>query len=405
MTMAYIMAAFSIRPYAVSAFHTGTSFVCRNNNSFLVTKLSQLRMSTSASSSATYVQKGISRIETLQTLLSKHGAPGSSGCAEAGGDLQPITILPFEELVKENKELLDLHPHLYPLAKSQSTGNYICALRRPSSSDDETDNDESPIAPMPIVEGGLNMPGMKLLALNSELLMRRIAAEADFTGGETGEEIVSLYNEGLGEGKLTDAGLDTVYEAGSVEKLGYGPEKYVLLRVGPFPDLYESMSLQHISRKDESSALIAAEASNGKFTGFGCTFAFYAKLLSTLPNRDEETKDAARVCLRLPLSSVAMSKGEMAKVGRYAALATEDDGDTETLEKMLDMYEKIRKHEQEENSDSGKTAEQIALDEANYVLDKASLTGKKWSDVREELASIYKDAEKENMASFVNPSL
>ena len=139
MTMTYIMAAFSIRPCAVSAFNTGASFVGRQSNSFLVTKLSQLKMSTSASSSEAYVQKGISRIETLQTLLSKHGAPGSSGCTEAEGDLQPIATLPFEELVKENKELLDLHPHLYPIAKSQSTGNYICALRRPSSSDDDSE--------------------------------------------------------------------------------------------------------------------------------------------------------------------------------------------------------------------------------------------------------------------------
>merc|ERR1712087_781159 len=126
---------------------------------------------------------------------------------------------------------------------------------------------------------------------------------------------------------------------------------------------------------------------------------------STLPNREEESKDAARVCLRLPLSSVALTNAEMAEVGRNAALATDADGDAETLGKMLEMYEKIRKHEQEENSDSGKTAEQIALDEANYILDKTALTGAKWSEIRAELAEVYDDAGKDNMAEFVNPSL
>jgi hypothetical protein len=48
--------------------------------------------------------------------------------------------------------------------------------------------------------------------------MRRIACEADDSG--TGEEIVAIYNEGLGQGKLPDAGLDEPYEPGSVAKLG-----------------------------------------------------------------------------------------------------------------------------------------------------------------------------------------
>lgn len=409
-----------MHPHSTFAFNNAANFL---NRAQIVTKsqsfsklnhvrnsFSFMKMSTSsASSSEAYIRNGISRIETLQTLLSLHGAPGSSGCTKPDGDLQPIPTKPFYELVKENKELLDLHPQLYPIAKSQSTGNYICALRRPSGSsgepggNDNDDNDESPNAPLPLVEGGIGFPGMKLLSLNSELLMRRIAAEADDAGGDKAVEIVDIYNSGLGEGKLKDAGLDTKYEVGSVAKLGYGAEKYVLLRVGPFPDLYESMSNQHAAKKDESSCLIAAEASNGKFTGFGSTFAFYAKVLSTLPNREEETKDAARVCLRLPISSVAMTSEELAEVGVYAGLASKDDTVETCLQKMQDMYEKIKKHEQEENSDSGKTAEQLALDEANYILDSAALTGKKWSETREELAEIYEDAGKDNMAKFVNP--
>lgn len=428
MAIAYIIGAISVRlPYSV-AFSTSTTgcYLHRTiknvkfQSSSITTISSHQRERQSASpfasattsrlhmstSSEAYIMKGISRIETLQTLLSLHGAPGSSGCSQPDGDLQPIPTVPFSQLVAENNDLLDLHPHLYPIAKSQSTGRYICGLRRPSSSTEDGQDHTNPNSPLPIVEGGIDLPGMKLLALNSELLMRRIAAEADHVGGDKGSEIVEIYNDGLGEGKLIDSGLDTLYESGSVEKLGYGPEKYALLRIGPFPDLYENMTNQHMSRNDEASALIAAEAANGKFTGFGSTFAFYSQLLSTLPNREDESKDAARVCLRLPLPSVALTREDLANVSRNAGLAADDDGIDECMTKMQDMYEKIRRYEQDqEDSDSGKTAEQIALDEANYLIDTAALTGRKWREIREELAEIYGDAGQDNMAEFVNPKL
>ena len=64
---------------------------------------------------------GISRIEILQTLLSKWGAPGSSGCADKD-DLQPIYSI-------DGNDMLDLHPLLTPIAKSSKTGNLVCALK------------------------------------------------------------------------------------------------------------------------------------------------------------------------------------------------------------------------------------------------------------------------------------
>jgi len=100
--------------------------------------------------------------------------------------------------------------------------------------------------------------------------------------------------------------FDAIYEPGSVAKLRYGASKYTLLRVGPFPDLYEEMAFQHSKKNDESSSLIAAEANNGKCSGFASTFKFYAELLSSFPNREDETRDAAKVCLCMPLPSIGM---------------------------------------------------------------------------------------------------
>mmetsp|Transcript_12346 Transcript_12346/g.18410 ORF Transcript_12346/g.18410 Transcript_12346/m.18410 type:complete len:397 (+) Transcript_12346:42-1232(+) len=337
---------------------------------------------------------GVSRLDTLQTLLSERGAPGSRGCSQGGGDIVPIPLSS-----SSSTEFKDLHPHLLPLARSQSTGNVICALRR-AYADDAGYDSPSLASPWPIVESAVGLPGMRLLSLNSEHLMRRICADADANlEGDDQQRILELYNDGLGSGSL--GAMDAPYEMGSVEKLGYGLEKYVLLRVGPFPDLYETMANQHLSRGDEESSLIAAEASNGKFGGFGSTFAFYAKLLSSLPNREEECRDAARMCVRMPLPSMGLTVSDFATVSKMAQYADAADNTETALQKLRDMYEKIREHEQDENN-GDKSVKQTAMEDANYLLDIACLTGQKYGEVREEIANIYRSAGMESDADFAD---
>lgn len=176
--------------------------------------------------------------------------------------------------------------------------------------------------------------------------------------------------------------------------------------MGAFADIYESLALGHAEKGDESSALISAEAANNKISGFASTFLFYAKLLSSFPNRSEESRDAARMCLRIPLPSIGLSEDDFRSVALLGQLAEESDSMEEAMAKLQIMYEKIRDHEQDEDprSAANKTPEQAALDEANYLLDRAALTGGKWSEIRPELAKIYKSVGRNDMANFVNPS-
>lgn len=185
----------------------------------------------------------------------------------------------------------------------------------------------------------------------------------------------------------------------------YGVDKYVLLRVGPFPDIYESLALGHAERGDESSSLISAEAANSKISGFASGFLFYARLLSSFPNREEETRDAARMCLRMPLPSIGMTIDDFREAAILGQIAEESDSDQEILAKMQSMYEKIRESEQDDpTGQQGKTMEQVAFDEANYILDSAALTAGKWSEVRPKLAEIYNSVGRDDMATFVNPN-
>lgn len=186
----------------------------------------------------------------------------------------------------------------------------------------------------------------------------------------------------------------------------YGVDKYILLRVGPFPDLYERMATQHAARGDEQSALIAAEACNRKFSGFGSTFKFQSKLLSSFPSRAEESRDAARMCLRMPLPSIGMTHEDFRELAVLAKLADENDTAEEAMSKLGHMYEKIRQHgEKDPAAQQGMTPEQAAFEEANYLLDNAVLTGGKWSDLRPKLEKLYRSVGREDMADFVNPKV
>jgi hypothetical protein len=150
--------------------------------------------------------------------------------------------------------------------------------------------------------------GAILFIMHSEHLMRRIVCEADAKQHPLASDILSIYNQGM----------DTPYVTGSVEKLGYGVDKYVLLRVGPFPGVYESLSLQHLAKGDQSSALIAAEACNGKFAGFG-----------------------------LPISMAGMTLVDFRDLAILAGHADTNDSTLVAMGKLQQTYEKIRKSEQD----------------------------------------------------------
>jgi hypothetical protein len=168
------------------------------------------------------------------------------------------------------------------------------------------------------------------------------------------------------------------------------------------------MATQHVARGDEQSALIAAEACNRKLSGFGSTFKFQAKLLSSFPNREEEARDVARMCLRMPVPSIGMTQEDFHELAVLAQLADENDSGDEKIAKLRDMYEKIRQHGQEENpaAQQGMTPEQAAFEEANYLLDTVVLTGGNyWSEVRMQLGEIYRSVGREDMSDFVNPKV
>jgi hypothetical protein len=409
-------AAWVLRPTFLQSFTTSTSRAVTNR---LVHRLgrnptvfSTTRLFATDPSFASLVESRISRVSTLQILLQKHGAPGSQGCRQCN-DLVPVstsvtTLLETPELItsmsnikvgtvsNNDEEFKNLHPYLFPICQSMTTGNLICAYRDPGH---EREKVSTHPKPWPIVEAKVGGPGIHLLALNSEHLLRRIVCELDFT--DTEPELIALYNEGLGLGRLKDPSLDSPYVQKSVAKLGYGVDKYVLLRVGPFPDLYEQMAREHYSKGDESSALIAAETSNGKLSGFASTFRFYARLLSSFPHRAEEVRDAARMCLRMSLPTIGMNMADFEEVAMLGNMSNEFDSPEIALQKLGDMHELIRSVEKDDDK-IVKNPVELALDEASQLIDKTVLEQKEWSSIRPQLAQIFRSIGRDEMAAFVD---
>ena len=111
-----MLSVITLRVCTTSAFQFAS--LGQRSSSVVGTRTAALFSTSSTTDDA--IESGISRLETLQTLLNKHGAPGSLECKAANGDLEPVSLVSAEE-EKETPELIsymmgwesqkNLHPH------------------------------------------------------------------------------------------------------------------------------------------------------------------------------------------------------------------------------------------------------------------------------------------------------
>jgi hypothetical protein len=274
----------------------------------------------------------------------------------------------------DRKELM---PLVIPLARDVD-GDCVGLLRWPTC---------PPDMQLPIVKAG--EMGLSLLANEAEHFIRRVTSEEDFKGSEVAPQLLQLANAGL------DTGVPP-YEAGSVAKLGYGPEKYQLLRVGPFPDIYENLVQGHLAKSDIISALSAAEKANEVFQGWGRSYGFYARVLHSMGGRDAEARDAARVALRCPVWTITPSRDIMEETCRIAGY--------ESLDVAKAFFDQLAEDPQSDKLTEGKAPAQIALDRAAHLLDAAVFGyqgGFASQSLRESLAELYEEGGLNDMAAFI----
>ncbi|KAA8496819.1 hypothetical protein FVE85_0548 [Porphyridium purpureum] len=263
------------------------------------------------------------------------------------------------------------HPLVIPLARDEQTGAVSAGLLRwptpPSGMD------------MPLVATSLVGPGQLCHIANScELFIRRQLAYYDF---------LELKEEFTEADKLAPG----LYDAGQVMKSGMGLHKYLMLNVGPFMDVLQTLARGHLDRGDEQSALITCEKMAQSFPGWSHAHAFHARMLASMSDRELEARDAARFAIHLPLMTLDED------LDKVASLAGFQDPTS-----LGTMFRGLSLDPRESEVQEGKAPEQVSLDRAAYLLDRMVAERTAWNaEAKNELAELYEQSRLPEVARFV----
>ncbi|GER42956.1 translation initiation factor IF-2 [Striga asiatica] len=261
---------------------------------------------------------------------------------------------------------------LLPLVVPLSKNNSVTALLR------------WPTAPtgmeMPVVE--VRKYGVWLLAKNVEQYINRILVEEDVKNSK--ERNDELFHVSFPAAiKFYEKGDFVASQLSSIES-------YLLKKVvGLFPDILERKVKQHFDKGDHVSAMVTGEyyTKREHFPGFGRPFVFNAEVLLKV-GRNVEAKDSARVALKSPWWTLGCEYQEVAGMAQW-----ED-------EQIEFIQEKVTDEGRQEDLKKGKEPAQIALDEAAFLLDLASVEGT-WDACVERVADCYSEAGLHDIAKFV----
>ncbi|EOX98303.1 Cyclin delta-3 isoform 3 [Theobroma cacao] len=229
---------------------------------------------------------------------------------------------------------------------------------------------------MPVVE--VRKHGVWLLANNVDQFIHRILVEED-VHGSNGE----LFHASSEAGKKLYTRGD--FAESQISSL----DVYILKKVGLFPDVLEHKVMRHFEEGDQVSALVTGEFYTKKelFPGFGRPFVFNAEVLLKV-GRTSEAKDSARVALKSPWWTLGCAYQDVASIAQW-----ED-------EQIEYIKEKVTEEGRQEDLKKGKAPAQVALDEAAFLLDLASIEGT-WGDYVDRIAECYKEAGLNAIADFI----
>ncbi|WOL01341.1 hypothetical protein Cni_G10057 [Canna indica] len=258
-------------------------------------------------------------------------------------------------------------PLVIPLSES-SPGTLTSLLRWPTAPHGME---------MPVVE--VHKHGVWLLAKSVDQYIHRILAEEDANSQDSN---CKLWNASAEAG-------EKLYKKGDLSESGTTDlDVYLLKKVGLFPDVIERKVSRHLDKGDLVSAMITGEFYTKKhFPGFGRPFAFNAQLLLKV-GRNLEAKDAARGSLKSPWWTLGFKYQEVAEIAEW-----ED-------EQIEYIKEKVTEEGRQEDLKKGKAPEQVALDEAAFLLDLASIDGT-WDEIVDRVAECYAEAGLHDISRFI----
>ena len=210
------------------------------------------------------------------------------------------TLLDFLEL--KGNTLVDpsdrngLNPFLIPIARDGADQSLLCYMRWPTQREE-----------MPLQLVRTTPAGVRLVSLSTDNLCHRYAVEMDFRKEPTAAVAIDKLN--VGAHLYTSGDYNTYLNSGKFPKttekeLNLVLDRYLLTKVGPFPDCYERLAQNFYDSNNITSALITCERAGSLFYSWGHPLHFHMKMLRDA-GRPEECLEAARSAMGLPKWTLA----------------------------------------------------------------------------------------------------
>ena len=190
----------------------------------------------------------------------------------------------------------NLNPFLIPLSKSKKDGSMLCYIRWPTQKDS-----------MDLQLVRTTEVGIYLVAMGTDQYCHRLAVEQEFFSQPSAPKAIELLNA-VGQmytpGEYTPFLKSGKFPTTTEADLKLVLDRYLLTKVGAFPDCYERLATNFWATNNEVSALVTCERAVSIFYGWGHPVNFHAKLMSKIPGREKEARDAARASLGQPAWTV-----------------------------------------------------------------------------------------------------
>jgi hypothetical protein len=190
----------------------------------------------------------------------------------------------------------NLNPFLIPLSKNKKDGSTLCYIRWPTQKDS-----------MDLQLVRTTEVGIYLVAMGTDQYCHRLAVEQEFSSSPSAPKAIELLNAA---GQMYTPGdylpflKSGKFPTVTAADLKLVLDRYLLTKVGAFPDCYERLATNFWETNNEVSALVTCERAVSIFYGWGHPVNFHAKLMSKIPGREKEARDAARASLGQPAWTV-----------------------------------------------------------------------------------------------------
>lgn len=272
-----------------------------------------------------------------------------------------------------------LHPLVQPLAKT-GDGDVLGLLRWPL-----TDGEVHVVRTTPQASDENSVDDFTVRSFGTiGQFSRRAAVEEDCPATGADKEILAAAAD------ATLAAGGTPYSAGELAASRLRAPQFLLMRVGPFADVWEEVARGQLAKGDETAALIAAERSSALNPGWGCCMYLQAQLMGGL-GRTEEQRDLSLGALESPFWTLGAPLTEVLA----AAQVTHLGDDFRAI--IRAMEDKVR----EQQGAPPRSSTELAMLRAMDTLDEVVRLNGRWDDVRQEVASALREAGCDEAAEVV----